>query len=438
MNIPFQSSSIIALNPHWAWQDFTHRSQQIRQQLQQENIHTVAFWFEDAAYFACTMLACFDAGVKILLPPNLLEENQQWITENANFLFNDTLFETYGIRQKVANQAFVINKTSQTEIWLKTSGSSGQPKIMKKTAEKMWQESEAICASLPFPQGENIHVVSSVSAQHHYGLSYRVMLPLNMGWSIARKQQPYPEYLIAESLRASQIVWISSPALLTHLNLDDPLLHQCNILGILSSGGMLPEETAKAMRAKLNTKTIEGYGSTETGVIAFREQAGLWTPTPVTRLGTNEEGALWVESPWLEQREQTADAVEIIGNQFHLLGRIDRIVKFGDKRISLVKIEQDILKHPWVTDAYIAQHPTHLRPAAWIALNAEGIAAYRQSGRHFVAKTLRCFLSEIQEHSGLPRYWRFASALPRNSQSKISRMDFEHVFLNQKDEQFND
>ena len=192
------------------------------------------------------------------------------------------------------------------------------------------------------------------------------------------------------------------------------------------------------MRAKLNTKTIEGYGSTETGVIAFREQAGLWTPTPVTRLGTNEEGALWVESPWLEQREQTADAVEIIGNQFHLLGRIDRIVKFGDKRISLVKIEQDILKHPWVTDAYIAQHPTHLRPAAWIALNAEGIAAYRQSGRHFVAKTLRCFLSETQEHSGLPRYWRFASALPRNSQSKISRMDFEHVFLNQKDEQFND
>ena len=98
------------------------------------------------------------------------------------------------------------------------------------------------------------------------------------GWSIGRKQLPYPEYMIAESLIGKQSIWVSSPALLTHLNLDEPQLHQCRILGILSSGGMLPEETATAMRAKLKTKTIEGYGSTETGVIAFREQAGLWTP----------------------------------------------------------------------------------------------------------------------------------------------------------------
>ena len=47
---------------------------------------------------------------------------------------------------------FFIDKHCQSEIWLKTSGSSGQPKIMLKTAEKMWQESEAISQSLPFPE----------------------------------------------------------------------------------------------------------------------------------------------------------------------------------------------------------------------------------------------------------------------------------------------
>ena len=52
---------------------------------------------------------------------------------------------------------------------------------MVKTAEKMWQESEAISQSLPFPEGNGIHIVSSVSAQHHYGLSYRVMLPADNG-----------------------------------------------------------------------------------------------------------------------------------------------------------------------------------------------------------------------------------------------------------------
>ena len=156
----------------------------------------------------------------------------------------------------------------------------------------------------------------------------------------------------------------------------------------------------------------------------------------MTRLGVNEQGALWVESPWLEQREQTADAVEISGAQFHLLGRIDRIVKFGDKRISLVKIEQDILKHPWVLDAYVAQHPKYPRPAAWLALSEEGISAYRRIGRQAIVQRLRRDLSESQEHSALPRYWRFTHALPRNSQSKISRADFEQIFLNQKDESF--
>ena len=436
MNLPFQATSLIARNPQWTWQDFAHRCRQISQQLRQKHIQTVAFWFDDAAYFACAMLACFEADVKILLPPNLLEENRRWVEENADFLFDDALFETYGITQTVANSELRIDKTSQTEIWLKTSGSSGQPKIMKKTAEKMWQESDAISRSLAIPSDNNIHVVSSVSTQHHYGLSYRVMLPLTMGWSIARKQLPYPEYLIAESLSVPRSIWISSPALLTHLNLSDPALHRCQIVAILSSGGMLPETTAKAMRAQLNTKIIEGYGSTETGVIAFREQPGLWTPTPVTRLGVNEQGALWVESPWLEQREQTADAVEISGAQFHLLGRIDRIVKFGDKRISLVKIEQDILKHPWVLDAYVAQHPKYPRPAAWLALSEEGISAYRRIGRQVIVQRLRHDLSESQEHSALPRYWRFTRALPRNSQSKISRADFEQIFLNQKDESF--
>ncbi len=75
---------------------------------------------------------------RILLPPNLLDENQEWIRDNADMLFDDNKFNTYGISQIVDKKDFFIDKHCQTEIWLKTSGSSGQPKIMVKTAEKMW------------------------------------------------------------------------------------------------------------------------------------------------------------------------------------------------------------------------------------------------------------------------------------------------------------
>jgi len=111
-------------------------------------------------------------------------------------------------------------------------------------------------------------------------------------------------------------------------------------------------------------------------------------------------------------------------------------VKFGDKRISLVKIEQDLLRHPWLADCYVAQHPKHARPAAWVALNTEGIQAYKTLGRNELVNRLRHFLMQSQEHSALPRFWRFTDELPRNSQSKIGKRDFEQVFLTQKEEHF--
>ncbi|WP_109078581.1 AMP-binding protein [Aggregatibacter kilianii] len=431
-----EATTLISRNPDWQWADFYERAWQIADQLAQDKVKSVAFWFDDAALFACTMLACFHAGVRILLPPNLLAENQQWIKEHADFLFDDALFANYGITPKYVEKRPHFSLNNQTEIWLKTSGSSGQPKILVKTAAQMWLESEAIRQSLPFPAGNGIHLVSSVSAQHHYGLSYRIMLPLTMGWSIARKQLPYPEYLIEESLPAKAVLWISSPALLTRLNLADEKLKRCSFAGIISSGGVLPAHTGNAIREQLGATVIECYGSTETGAIAFRADDGLWQPTPLTRVGLNDEGALWVQSEWLNQREQTADAAELIDGKFNLLGRLDRIVKFGDKRISLVKIEQDLLRHSWVADCYVAQHPQHLRPAAWVALNAAGIAAYRQLGRHELVNQLRSFLMQTQERSGLPRFWRFTTELPRNSQSKIGKNDFNQVFLTEKEEHF--
>ena len=248
-----ETTTLIARHPNWQWQDFIARAWQIAAQLRQDNICTVAFWFEDAALFACTMLACFHAGVRILLPPNLLEENQQWIAENADFLFDDPQFAHYGVTQKHPENPPHFACHAQTEIWLKTSGSSGQPKILVKTAAQMWLEADAIRQSLPFSTGNHIHLVSSVSAQHHYGLSYRIMLPLTMGWTIARRQLPYPEHLIEESLSAPSVVWISSPALLTRLNLNAPKLAQCPFAGIISSGGVLPVDVGNAIRKQLQT-----------------------------------------------------------------------------------------------------------------------------------------------------------------------------------------
>lgn len=427
------NNKLVTLNPSWHWQDFYLRVIQISQQLKQDKINSVALMFEDSAMQACVMLGCFHAGTKILLPPNLLADNVLWIEQNAQLLLNDSNIASYATEQ-IAKPDTILDLNNNTEIWLKTSGSSGKPKILIKTASQMWQEAKAIAQTLAFPTNSDLYVVSSVSSQHHYGLSYRIMLPLYMGWKIARYQQHYPELMIADSEQANTSIWITSPALLNNLNLTNTKLASCNIYAIISAGSALSATVSRSIHQQLQCPVIECYGSTETGAIAFRYDDGLWTPTIATQVKATENSTLWVKSTWLDKPEIMADAVEFVGNQFKLLGRIDRIIKFGDKRISLANIEQQLLGHSWIKDCYIGSHPQYQRPAAWIALSPQGITMLNKIGRNKLLKQLRYHLSQTQDSIAIPRFWRISAALPRNAQAKISLQTFNQIFLKPQQE----
>ncbi len=92
------------------------------------------------------------------------------------------------------------------------------------------------------------------------------------------------------------------------------------------------------MSSVCNNAPVEIYGSSETGGIAWRQTESLWQPLPGVQLALNTEGALRIDSPWLAlgQTEQTADAAELFADgRFALRGRLDRIIKLEEKRISL-------------------------------------------------------------------------------------------------------
>ena len=309
---------------------------------------------------------------------------------------------------------------------LKTSGSSGEAKVIEKTFAQMQAEAAALSRRLPAAwRGLTAH--GSVSPQHLYGLSFRVFAALSCGWVLGRRQCVYPEDLIAAS--RAPCIWIASPALLNRLGeaRDWPRLRQ-NLRGIVSAGGMLPESTAEMLHGKLDFFPHDVYGSTETGAVALREGGGAWTLLPAVSADISGGGTLALEAPWTAGRQQTADAAELSGSSLKLLGRQDRIIKFEDKRVSLNQIEHDLLEHPWTDDAHCGRHPQHGRIAAWVALNAEGIAAWREQGRPAVIDALRRHLAQTQDTAALPRYWRFAAALPRNPQAKIGEQDFQAAF----------
>lgn len=433
----YTEKSLIATNPDWCYGDFAYRALQIAQAFQRQKVKSIAVWLEDGAHLACTLLAAWKADVRVLFPPNLTEESLAWVAEHAEFWLCDNTAQLSPMVQfmdfacdeeiqKHKNFAPHFDRDSQTEIWLKTSGSTGEAKTIVKTAQQMWRSAEVLAQALPFPMDNNWHAISTVSIQHVYGLTVHIMMALCYGWKIGRKQLFYPECILSELKQSDNALLVSSPAMLSSIDWQKMQMPK-SIKGVVSSGGALAEDLSSKIREVLQCPVIEIYGSTETGPIAIRDDIYLWQTLPHSRLGQDEQDALWIEANWIAGREQTADVVEFEGTGFRLLGRCDRIVKIGDKRTSLVSVERQLLKHRFVDDCYIAMHPEQRRLAAWVGLNQEGIYYFREHGRRALIAELKQTIAVNQDKAAIPRFWRFIEELPRNSQSKINKLAFNQV-----------
>lgn len=430
--LSYTDNALISCNPNWTYRDFCQRVAQIAAEFQLRKINAVSIWFNDSASLTCVLLAAWEANVTVLFPPNLTTESllwakansQLWLTDNEVVAENVEQFSSFGILNQISTKKPQFSPTNQTELWLKTSGSTGEAKTIVKTAEQMWRGGNVLAKTVPFEDGNHITSLATVSSQHIYGLTVHIMMSLQKGWCIGRHQLFSPQCLI-ENTQKNNTVVVSSPAMLGNIDWTQTILPK-NVSGFISSGGVLPESIAEEIRQQSVVSEI--YGSTETGPIAIRSDNSLWQRLPDSLLGCNKNDELWIEAGWLSQREQTADVVEFSSAGFRLLGRADRIVKLADKRISLAAIENILLQTEWVEDCYLARHHEKSRLAAWIGLTEKGIELFREQGRRALISQLRRHLINNVELPAIPRFWRFTDKLPRNSQSKISKVEFHQIF----------
>src|SRR5262249_26373164 len=177
---------------------------------------------------------------------------------------------------------------------------------------------------------------------------------------------------------------------------------------------------------------IEVYGSSETGGIGWRQQRSrmdeAWTPLPgVTCRVDPEKGVLEVRSPHLPSKDwfPTADRATLVADhRFLITGRVDRIVKIEEKRISLSAIECQLRTSPNVTDARVIVVEGHRpRIAALVVPSLQGHSKLAEIGKLAFNRMLRDTLSQFIEPVGLPRSWRYLDPFPINARGKVRRAD---------------
>ncbi|MFJ4195157.1 AMP-binding protein [Pseudomonas sp. NPDC089534] len=400
--------------------------------LQARGVRQVAVHLEDAAELAVALFGAWYAGTAVLLPADLQAQTRQRWSDGVDLWLTDQAGDPHPNDFDHPPLNATELDLDRCRLSLCTSGSSGEPKRIDKTLRQLANEVEALERLWGEGLGDAC-IIGSVATQHIYGLLFRVLWPLCAGRPFLRRQLPFPEDLQRASREHPAFAWVASPALLKRMgdNLDWPALSA--VRRVFSSGGALPQDAAQGLNLRLGQWPTEILGSSETGGIAWRQGEPLWQPFPGVELSQDSDGALLVASPYLPAGhvEHTADAARIgADGRFELLGRLDRIVKLEEKRISLPMLEQALTAHGWVTDARLAVvQENRASLGALLVLSEAGLQALREHGRRHLTETLRRHLSQHCEALALPRRWRLLRQMPLNTQGKLPQADVEALLL---------
>jgi acyl-coenzyme A synthetase/AMP-(fatty) acid ligase len=406
---------------------------------------------DDAYRVAVVLLAAAVTGARVALPPNHQPATLRELRAECERVFGDDgdaidplelsrSSDAGASAQPAADRdapAMLRVDRDAPLVELFTSGTSGPGKRIVKALRHLEDEVVELERTIGESIAADAAIVATVPAQHLYGLLFRVLWPLASGRAFPRSSVLLPEEMFARLDGRPPSVVVSSPAHLRHLAASPRLRRHAHLIAeMISSGGPLETATALRLEELVGFAPREVFGSTETGGVAWRrasrfEPSPRWAPFAPVEIHRDDDGALVVTSPFVTPPAQSGetgpgfrmgDRVEIEDGGFRLLGRSDRVVKVGEKTLSLPEIEEFLATHACVREAAIGTFKSSgsARLGALVVLTPEGLRQLAELGRRSLSSRLAAHLAERWDRVALPRRWRFVAALPADERGKVA------------------
>ncbi|OCJ46333.1 AMP-binding protein [Serratia sp. 14-2641] len=405
--------------------------------LQQHEGDRWALCFENSYLFIVGLLATLHAGKTPVVPGHsrvsLLEEQRALfngvLTDQA-LTWSGSLIQVQSAYQSSENPPPLPTLDPASHIELFTSGSTGRPRRIIKPIASLDREASLLAERFA-DRLTGCHIVASVPPLHLYGLTFRIFLPMALGLPLHAAMLHYTEQL-ATLANHHQYAFISSPAFLKRL---DHQLAPPPVNMVISAGGVLRWENVAQTASWLGVWPDEIYGSTETGILAWRHHQQpdvTWQPFPGVRIMVDADEIRAI-SPLISDRHGLLldDILQFDDSgRFQITGRRDRVVKIEEKRISLCEIEQRLLELEGIREAAALPVTRGGRQGigALLVLEDHARQQWQKMGGKALEISWRRALRPWLEPVTIPRYWRIVDEMPVNSMNKRVYAQLQELF----------
>ncbi len=315
-------------------------------------------------------------------------------------------------------KGFIELNPKEIIINFQTSGTTGEKKIVQKSLENLFSESEALKNQFPTLL-KNKEFISTTTMNHLFGFTFHLMLPLNSENVINTTTVAVPENINVEnSCLISTPSFIVKMAKYQNYPVKNPQV-------LITAGAELKENVFKFAK-EIASNVIEIYGSTETGVVAYRnsfdERFHIFKGV---ELDCGENFAMVKTNFSLTSFVKVMDKIEKFHNDDILVkGRTDRIYKIQEKRISAVEIEKILSSCKFLKDAYVIKIDEKL--ACLAVLNQAGLDYLYKNNIVKLIKKLKSIVKTKYEI--VPQKWKFIDDIPHTVNGKIDKKETDYLF----------
>lgn len=324
---------------------------------------------------------------------------------------------------------------SSGDLLLASSGTTGEPKIVRRSAASIDAVARNMVEAIGFTCDER--VLASVPLTHSYGLEHGLLAPLWAGSSV-RLCDGLDLPVITQALAGDVTVFPGVPSMFEMLaDVADPVAP--NLRLAYSAGAPLPPAVAQRFERRFGVRVGQLYGMSEIGSVTFNHPAGEpFDPRSVGRamrdvsiriLDGSSEGEVAVRAPSMLSGYIGDDLALIEGHfptgdlgrldehgNLTITGRVRLLIDTGGMKVNPIEVESVLAAHPDVLECVVVpvqQSQTVQRLCALIVPRDQASLPSSDSIRRFAKEKLAAYK--------VPRMIEIRASLPRTSTGKVIR-----------------